>query len=97
MDYSKMIDLSGINPMMMQNNQSQMAQQTMQYGNQLANQALTSNGFTPQQMAKALRQNNTPMQLSDAQKTEIAQLGSNSWNPWSDYNQGTNGWGNYGE
>lgn len=97
MDYSKMIDLSGINPMMMQNNQSQMAQQTMQYGNQLANQALTSNGFTPQQMANALRQNNTPMQLSDAQKAEIAQLGSNSWNPWSDYNRGTNGWGNYGE
>lgn len=97
MDYSKMVDLSGINPMMMQNNQNQMAQQTMQYGNQLANQALTSNGFTPQQMAKALRQSNTPMQLSDAQKAEIAQLGSNSWNPLSDYNRGTNGWGNYGE
>jgi hypothetical protein len=97
MDYMKMIDLSGINPVMMQNNQAAQTQQAMQYGNQLANQALTGSGFTPQQMASALRQSNKPTQLSDAQKAEIAQLGSNSWNPFSDYNRGTNGWGNYGE
>lgn len=95
MDYLKMIELGGIDPMMMQNGQSQQAQQTMQYGNQLANQALTANNFNPQQMANALRQGNT--QLSPQQKAEISQLGSNSWNPWSDYNTGNNGWGNYGE
>lgn len=95
MDYLKMIELGGVNPTMMANNQGQQAQQTMQYGNQLANQALTANGFSPQQMANALRQGNT--QLTDQQKAEINQLGSNSWNPYSDYNRGTNGWGNYGE
>lgn len=96
MDYLKMIELGGMNPVMMQNNQGQQAQQTMQYGNQLANQALgQTQGFNPQQMATALRQGNT--QLSPEQKAEISQLGSNSWNPFSDYNRGTNGWGNYGE
>ena len=96
-EYKKMMDLSGLMPVM-QNiaGQSQNAQQLMQSGNQLANQALTSNGFTPQQMASALR-NTGPTQLSPEQKAELAQLGSNSWNPWSDYNRGTNGWGNYGE
>lgn len=34
---------------------------------------------------------------SDAQKSEIGNLGSNTWNPRSDYNTGANGWGNYGE
>lgn len=34
---------------------------------------------------------------SDAQKSEIGGLGSNTWNPNSDYNTGANGWGNYGE
>lgn len=95
MDYLKMIELGGVTPTMMANNQGQQAQQAMQYGNQLANQALTNSGFTPMQMANALRQGNT--QLTDAQKAEISQLGSNSWNPYSDYNRGTNGWGNYGE
>jgi hypothetical protein len=95
MDYLKMIELGGMPATMMQNNQSGQAQQAMQYGNQLANQALTANGFTPQQMASALRQGNT--QLTPEQKNEISQLGSSSWNPFSDYNRGTNGWGNYGE
>jgi hypothetical protein len=97
MNYMKMIDLAGIDPVMMQSNQAAQTQQAMQYGNQLANEALTSKGFTPQQMANALRQTNQPMQLSDAQKAEISQLGSNSWNPFSNYNRGTNGFGNYGE
>jgi len=95
MDYLKMIELGGTQPTMMQNNQAAQAQQTMQYGNQLANQALTNSGFSPMQMANALRQGNT--QLTDQKKQEIGRLGSNSWNPWSDYNRGTNGWGNYGE
>lgn len=28
---------------------------------------------------------------------EVSSLGSNTWNPLSDYNTGRNGWGNYGE
>lgn len=95
MDYLKMIELSGMNPTMMQGNQAAQAQQAMNYGSELANAALTGNNLNPQQMAKALRQGNT--QLSPQQKAEVSQLGSNSWNPWSDYNTGNNGWGNYGE
>jgi len=95
MDYLKMIELSGMNPTMMQGNQAAQAQQAMTYGSELANAALTGNNLNPQQMAKALRQGNT--QLSPQQKAEVSQLGSNSWNPWSDYNTGNNGWGNYGE
>jgi hypothetical protein len=34
---------------------------------------------------------------SGAQQNEISGLGSNTWNPNSDYNTGKNGWGNYGE
>jgi hypothetical protein len=34
---------------------------------------------------------------SGAQQNEIGGLGSNTWNPMSDYNTGANGWGNYGE
>lgn len=52
-------------------------------------------GLNPLAMASMLRKGGT--QLSDAQKSEISQLGSNSWNPLSDYNRGTNGWGHYGE
>lgn len=80
----------------MQNIQGQQssAQQAMQQGQQLAQQALG----TPQQiqMANALRQGNTTQQ-SEMQKQEINKLGSNTWNPYSDYNRGTNGFGNYGE
>lgn len=28
---------------------------------------------------------------------QVNQLGSSTWNPFSDYNMGANGWGNYGE
>lgn len=38
--------------------------------------------------------NTTP---SSAVRSEVAGLGSNTWNPMSDYNTGANGWGNYGE
>lgn len=34
---------------------------------------------------------------SSAQKSEVSSLGSSTWNPYSDYNTGSNGWGNYGE
>jgi hypothetical protein len=95
MGMQNMQDLQGIAPVM-QNTQGQQqsVQQAMQQGQQLAAQALG----TPQQiqMANALRQGN-PTQQSDMQKQEINMLGSNTWNPYSDYNRGTNGFGNYGE
>lgn len=94
-NYMTMQDLQGINPVF-QNIQSQQqsAQQAMAQGGQLAQQALG----TPQQiqMANALRQTNAT-QPSEMQKQEINRLGSNTWNPYSDYNRGTNGFGNYGE
>jgi hypothetical protein len=94
-NYMTMQDLQGIAPVM-QNLQGQQssAQQALQQGQLLGQQALG----TPQQiqMANALRQNNTTQQ-SEMQKQEIRRLGSNTWNPMSDYNRGTNGFGNYGE
>ncbi len=101
MNYMKMIDLGGIDPTMMQNNQSAQTQQTMQYGNQLANQALTGNGFSPQQMANALRQGQAQQpqntNLTFDQQLEIMRLGSNPYSAKSDYMTGANGFGNYGE
>jgi predicted GNAT family N-acyltransferase len=101
MDYMKMIELSGMNPTMMQNNQSAQTQQAMQYGNQLANQALTGNGFSPQQMANALRQGQAQQpqntSLTFDQQLEVMRLGSNPYSAKSDYMTGANGWGNYGE
>jgi hypothetical protein len=94
-DYMMMQDLQGIPPVMQNlQGQQQAAQQAMLQGQQLAQQALG----TPQQiqMANALRQGNTTQQ-SEMQKQEIQRLGSNTWNPMSDYNRGTNGFGNYGE
>jgi len=94
-NYMSMQDLQGIAPVM-QNTQGQQssAQQALQQGQLLGQQALG----TPQQiqMANALRQGNTTQQ-SEMQKQEINRLGSNTWNPYSDYNRGTNGFGNYGE
>jgi hypothetical protein len=40
----------------------------------------------------ALNSQATPML-----QNQVSQLGSNTWNPLSNYNMGTNGWGNYGE
>lgn len=94
-DFMAMQNLQGINPVMQNiQSQQQVAQQAMAQGNQLAAQALG----TPQQiqMANALRQGNAT-QPSEMQKQEIQKLGSNTWNPYSDYNRGTNGFGNYGE
>jgi hypothetical protein len=94
-NYMTMQDLQGIAPVMQNTqNQQQLVNQALAQGGQLAQQALG----TPQQiqMANALRQGN-PTQQSDMQKQEINMLGSNTWNPYSDYNRGTNGFGNYGE
>lgn len=76
-------------------------QAALQQMNQLAAQAGQAtgggvSGLNPLAMAAMLRKGGGT-QLSDAQKAEISQLGSNSWNPMSDYNTGRNGWGNYGE
>lgn len=94
-NYMNMQNLQGIAPVMQNTQgQQQLVQQALAQGGQLAQQALG----TPQQiqMANALRQGN-PTQQSDMQKQEINMLGSNTWNPYSDYNRGTNGFGNYGE
>lgn len=76
-------------------------QAALQQMNQLAAEAGQTggsgvSGLNPLAMAAMLRKGGGT-QLSDAQKAEISQLGSNSWNPMSDYNRGTNGFGNYGE
>ena len=76
-------------------------QAALQQMNQLTAQAGQTagggmGGINPLAMASMLRKGGGT-QLSDAQKAEISQLGSNSWNPMSDYNTGNNGWGNYGE
>ena len=93
----------GLNPVFQniaqqQQNQNAALQQQMQ-NNQLAGQTHGSSmgGLNPMAMAAMLRNKQGQTQLSDAQKSEINQLGSNSWNPLSDYNTGANGWGNYGE
>lgn len=36
-------------------------------------------------------------QASPELQNQVSQLGSSTWNPLSNYNMGTNGWGNYGE
>ena len=36
-------------------------------------------------------------QQTPQNQAEIQQLGSNTWNPMSNYNTGANGWGSYGE
>jgi hypothetical protein len=99
-NYMGMQDLQGIAPVM-QNTQGQQssAQQALQQGQLLGQQALG----TPQQiqMANALRQKNNnqpqPTKLSFDQMYEVARLGSNPFSSTSDYMTGANGWGNYGE
>lgn len=79
------------------------------YGNQAALQQMNqlvaqagqtggsgAGGLNPLAMAAMLRKGGGT-QLSDAQQSEINQLGSSSTNPLSGYNTGSMGWGNYGE
>jgi len=65
-------------------------------------------GLSPLAMASMLRNqggasigdraaNYFGTQQSPEMKAEIGQLGSNTWNPMSNYYTGKNGWGNYGE
>jgi hypothetical protein len=95
-----MQDLSGLQPVFQNAAQQQMNQQmALAQQNQLVNQAGATQGgggMNPMAMAQMLRKKDGTQQ-SDMQKEEINKLGSNTWNPLSDYNRGTNGWGNYGE
>ena len=95
-----MQDLGGLQPVFQNFAQQQANQQAaLAQQNQLVNQAGQNQGnagVNQLAMAMMLRKGGGT-QLSDAQKSEISQLGSNSWNPMSDYNRGTNGFGNYGE
>lgn len=94
-----MQDLGGLQPVFQNAGQQQMNQQmALAQQNQLVNQAGASQGggMNPMAMAAMLRKKDGTEQ-SDAQKQEISKLGSNTYNPYSDYNRGTNGFGNYGE
>ena len=94
-----------------QANQNAALQQQMQ-NNQMAGQVKGSNmgGMNPMAMANMLRQTGGASsnlgaradmalnsQASPYLQSQVNQLGSNTWNPLSNYNMGTNGWGNYGE
>ena len=69
-------------------------------------------GLNPLAMASMLRKDpNAPQgnslmdrasayfgtQQSPEMQAQVSQLGSNTYNPMSDYNMGTNGWGSFGE
>jgi hypothetical protein len=91
--------------------QNQAAMQGQQLAQQAGQTA--GGGMNPMAMAAMLRkkdpnapQGNSLMdrasaylntQQSPEMQAEINKLGSNTWNPMSDYNMGTNGWGSYGE
>jgi hypothetical protein len=85
----------------------------LQQQNQLVNQAgqtQQKGGMNPMAMAAMLRKDQPQgasmmdrgvaylgTQNTPEMQAQVNQLGSNTWNPMSDYNRGTNGWGNYGE
>jgi len=77
---------------------------------QAAGQTNQSGGMNPMAMAAMLRKDQPQgasmmdrgvaylgTQNTPEMQAQVNQLGSNTWNPMSDYNKGTNGWGNYGE
>ena len=90
--------------------QNQMAQQGNQLTQQ-AGQTTSGGGMNPMALAAALRKDKKGgdgmfgarmdqalnSQASPMLQNEVSQLGSSTWNPLSNYNMGTNGWGNYGE
>lgn len=91
--------------------QNQMAQQGNQLTQQ-AGQTTGGSGMNPMALAAALRKGDKKAgdgtlgarvdmalnsQASPMLQDEVAKLGSSTWNPLSNYNMGTNGWGNYGE
>jgi len=76
------------------------------------NQKSGYSGMNPMDLAKMLRkdpnapQGNSLMDRASAyfgtqntpeMQAQVNQLGSNTWNPMSNYNMGTNGWGSFGE
>ena len=93
-----------------QQNQNAALQQQMQ-NNQMAGQVQGGGGgMNPMAMAAMLRNKQGGMgnlgaradmalnsQASPYLQDQVSQLGSSTWNPLSNYNIGTNGWGNYGE
>lgn len=95
--------INGIQPMMQniaqQQATQQMALQQQLANNQAAGQMPSQGGGANLALAMALRKDKKSGKTvqSDEMKKEIEGLGSNTWNPWSDYNTGANGWGNYGE
>jgi hypothetical protein len=98
----KMQEVSGLQPVYQNFGQQQANQQAaLSQQNQLVGQAgqqQSNAGFNQLAMAMMLRgKNPNETQQSPEMKSEISQLGSNTWNPMSDYNRGTNGFGNYGE
>ena len=77
-----------------------------------AGQVQSKSGMNPMDLAKMLRkdpnapQGNSLMDRASAyfgtqntpeMQAQVSQLGSNTWNPMSNYNMGTNGWGSFGE
>jgi hypothetical protein len=105
-------DISGLSPVF-QNIAGQQANQNMamQQGAGLAQQAGQQGGTNPMMMAAALRNGKKidtsnlgarldmalNSQASPYLQDQVSQLGSSTSNPFSNYNMGTNGWGNYGE
>jgi hypothetical protein len=94
-----------------QANQNAALQQQMQ-NNQAAGQTKGSSmgGMNPMAMAAMLRAKDGASsnlgaradmalnsQASPYLQNQVNQLGSSTLNPLSNYNMGTNGWGNYGE
>ena len=82
-----------------QNQQVQQAGQVQRGGGSMNPMAManmlrqTGGGASPMDRTAAyLGTSNTPQM-----QAQVNQLGSNTWNPMSDYNMGTNGWGSYGE
>jgi hypothetical protein len=91
----------------MQNMAMQQGQALTQQAGQTA-----QGGMNPMAMAMALRKGEKPQgtsnlgarvdmalnsQASPYLQDQVAQLGSSTSNPFSNYNMGTGGWGNYGE
>jgi hypothetical protein len=89
-----------------------MAMQQGQALTQQAGQTAQGGGMNPLAMAMALRKGEKPQgtsnlgarvdmalnsQASPYLQDQVAQLGSSTSNPFSNYNMGTGGWGNYGE
>jgi hypothetical protein len=92
--------------------QQQYLNQQLSQGGQMTqptSQGTSLSGLNPMAMAAMLRNkqggasiadravNYFGTQQSPEMKAEISQLGSNTWNPMSNYYTGANGWGNYGE